>query len=547
MVGLTPTCTAYQGIYNKYKGIAMRREFIISIIPVLLVIFLMGRFINPNFYYLYLFVVPLQLLGIYDMLQRKHTILRNYPVLGHFRYLLESIRPEIQQYFIERFNDGTPFSREQRSIIYQRAKGELDTSAFGTEHDVYRAGAEWLEHSMNPVQHTECMERIQLGHDQCSQPYMASRFNISAMSYGSLSKTAVEAMNLGAKLGGFLHNTGEGGISPYHLKHGADLCWQIGTGYFGCRNPDGSFNAQMFQERSRASEVKAIELKISQGAKPGHGGMLPGKKVDAEVAKIRAVEIGKDVNSPPSHREFSTPLEMIKFIQRLRELSGGKPVGFKLCVGKKVEFFAVIKAMLQLETYPDFITVDGSEGGTGAAPREFSNFLGTPLYDGLNFVHNALVAAGIRDRIRLIASGKVTDAFSMVTKFALGADICNSARGMMFAVGCIQALRCNSNDCPTGVATQNPELYELVDVPSKGERVAGYHKRTIKELAHLLGASGIDNVREIKKVHIKRRIGPGQVMNYAELYPKLEPNSLVDESYQGAWRTIWDRAAAETF
>ncbi len=525
----------------------MRKSFLISMVPIWLVIYAMGYFMNSGFYYLYMIVLPIHFLGIYDMLQRKHTILRNYPVLGHFRYLLESIRPEIQQYFIERFNDGTPFSREQRSVVYQRAKGDLDTSAFGTEHDVYRAGAEWLEHSMVPVEHTACLERIKLGGDQCSQPYMASRFNISAMSYGSLSRTAVEAMNLGAKIGGFLHNTGEGGISPYHRKHHADLCWQIGTGYFGCRNADGSFNAEMFQEKSNWPEVKVIELKISQGAKPGHGGLLPGAKVNKEISEIRAVEIGKDVNSPPSHKEFSTPKEMLRFLQKLRELSGGKPVGFKLCIGKKIEFFCVIKAMIELDIYPDFITIDGSEGGTGAAPREFANYLGTPLYDGLNFAHNALIAAGIRKKMRLICSGKVTDAFSMVTKFALGADMCNSARGMMFAVGCIQALRCNSNDCPTGVATQNPELYELVDVPSKGERVAGYHKRTLLEVSHLLGASGIEQVGDLKKVHIKRRIGPGQVMNYSELYPKLELNSFIDGTYQGNWRPIWDRASADKF
>lgn len=525
----------------------MRKAFIISIVPTWVFIYALGYFIHEGFFYLYGIVLPFHALGIRDMVQKKHTILRNYPVLGHFRYLLESIRPEIQQYFIERFDDGTPFSREQRSVVYQRAKGDLDTSAFGTEHDVYRAGAEWMEHSMQPVHHTEITEKIKLGNHQCTKPYMASRFNISAMSYGSLSRTAVEAMGLGAKIGGFLHNTGEGGISPYHKKYGEDLCWQIGTGYFGCRNKDGTFNPDMFAEKARWDQVKVIELKISQGAKPGHGGMLPGKKVNQEIADIRAVEIGKDVNSPPAHSAFSDPKGMVRFLQQLRELSGGKPVGFKLCVGKKVEFFCLIKAMIELDIYPDFITVDGSEGGTGAAPREFANHIGTPLYDGLNFVHYALVAAGIRDHMRLIVSGKVTDAFSMVTKFAMGADMCNSARGMMFAVGCIQALRCNSNDCPTGVATQDPELYKLVDVPSKAERVASYHKRTLNEAAHLLGASGINKIRELKKVHIKRRIGPGQVMNYSELYPKMKPNSLIDGSYQGNWRMIWDRATSEAF
>ena len=463
----------------------MRKEFLLSIIPILLSVFLLGHFLSSNFYYLYIFIVPIISIGLYDVTQKKHTILRNYPVLGHFRYMLEAIRPEIQQYFIERFNDGTPFSREQRSIVYQRSKGDLDTAPFGTEHDLYRSGAEWLEHSLNVVDNHQGFPRVKIGNEKCTQPYFASQLNISAMSYGSLSKTAIEALNLGAKLGGFFHNTGEGAISPYHQKHGGDLCWQIGTGYFGCRTLEGNFDDALFAEKAQMEQVKLIELKLSQGAKPGHGGILPASKVNAEVAKIRHVEIGKDVLSPPTHRAFSTPKGLIEFVQKLRELSGGKPVGFKLCIGKKIEFFAICKAMIELDTYPDFITVDGSEGGTGAAPREFTNFLGTPLNDGLNFVHNTLVGCGIRDKIKVIASGKVIDSFGMVTKFALGADMCNSARGMMFSIGCIQALRCNSNDCPAGVATQNPKLYSLLDVESKGQRVANFHKKTMEELGHL--------------------------------------------------------------
>jgi len=525
----------------------MRKEFLLSVIPVLGGVFALGYFLSPGFYYIYIFLGPLYILGFHDVLQRKKTILRNFPVLGHFRYMLESIRPEIQQYFIERFDDGTPFSREQRSVVYQRSKGDLDTAPFGTEHNVYRSGAEWLEHSFNVVDNHAGFEKIQIGNDKCKKPYLASHFNISAMSYGSLSKTAIEALNLGAKLGGFYHNTGEGGISPYHKKHGGDLCWQIGTGYFGCRNSEGGFDEAMFSDKAGQDQVKMIELKISQGAKPGHGGMLPGSKVSKEVSEIRAVEIGKDVNSPPTHSSFSTPKGLIQFIQKLRELSGGKPVGFKLCVGKKIEFFAICKAMIELDTYPDFITVDGSEGGTGAAPREFSNFLGTPLNDGLNFVHNTLIGCGVRDKIKLIASGKVIDAFGMVTKLALGADMCNSGRGMMFSIGCIQALRCNSNDCPAGVATQDPKLYSLLDVESKGERVASYQKKTIEELAHLLGASGFSSIRELKKEHIKRRIGPGQIMNYEELYPKLAPNSILEGDFIRNWKAIWDRATPDQF
>jgi glutamate synthase domain-containing protein 2 len=526
----------------------MRTHFLWSILPIHIGIYFLARYYGNGFFNLYLFTVPLTIVGLRDVFQKKHTILRNYPIAGHFRYLLESIRPEIQQYFVERFDDGKPFSREQRSIVYQRAKGQLDTSAFGTQHDVYLAGAEWLEHSIDvPKKLDDGEDRIIIGNHQCKQPYNASRFNISAMSYGSMSKTAIESLNWGAKLGGFFHNTGEGGISPYHKKQGGDLCWQIGTGYFGCRNPDGTFNEKMFGEKSQDDQVKLIEIKLSQGAKPGHGGMLPGAKVNQEVADIRAVEVGKDVNSPPTHSAFSGPKGLVKFVQSLKELSGGKPVGFKLCLGKKHEFFSICKAMIELDIYPDFITVDGAEGGTGAAPREFSNSLGTPLNDGLNFVHNALVASGIRENIILICSGKVVDAFNLVSKFSLGADICNSARGMMFAVGCIQALRCNSNNCPAGVATQDPSLYKLVDVDDKSKRVANYHRKTIDEMEHLITASGVTRIRDIKKSHIKRRIGPGKVMNYEELYPKLISNSLIDGTYSGRWRKIWDESSADTF
>ena len=526
----------------------MRLQFLWSIIPIHTFIILLGTFVNHSYFDLLAITIPLTLIGLRDVFQKKHTILRNYPIIGHFRYLLESIRPEIQQYFVERFDDGRPFSREQRSVVYQRAKGDLDTSAFGTQHNVYTSGAEWLEHSIEiPEKVTDDELRIQVGNHQCKKPYSASRFNISAMSYGSLSKTAVMSLNWGAKIGGFFHNSGEGGIPPYHKKYGGDLCWQIGTGYFGCRNPDGSFNADMFAEKSNDEQVKLIELKLSQGAKPGHGGLLPGAKVNAEVAEIRAVEVGKDVNSPPSHSAFKGPEGLIRFIQTLRELSGGKPIGFKLCIGKKQEFFSIIKAMIDLDIYPDFITIDGSEGGTGAAPREFTNSLGTPLNDGLNFVHNSLIAAGIRDKIILIAAGKVIDAFNLVCKFSLGADICNSARGMMFAIGCIQALRCNSNNCPAGVATQDPKLYSLVDVHDKSKRVARYHHKTLEELKELLTAAGVTSIRGIKKSHIKRRIGPGKIMNYAELYPKLKNGSFLDGSYNGPWKEMWNKASKDHF
>ena len=525
----------------------MRTYFLLSIIPILGGTFALGHYLNEAFWYLYLLELPIFALGIRDTFQKQHTILRNYPVLGHFRYLLEEIRPEIQQYFIERFDDGRPFSREKRSVGYQRAKGEIDTSAFGTQHDLYESGTEWLEHSIITTKMEISEDRITVGSNKCKKPYSCSRLNISAMSYGSLSKNAVMALNWGAQLGGFYHNTGEGSISSYHEKYKGDLVWQIGTGYFGCRDENGKFSSEMFEKKASLDQVKMIELKVSQGAKPGHGGLLPGKKVNEEIAKIRAVKVGEDVHSPSSHSAFSTPKELILFLDKLRDLSGGKPVGFKFCVGKKSEFYSICKAMLELNIYPDFITVDGAEGGTGAAPREFTNSLGTPLNDGLNFVNNTLIGCGLREHIKIIASGKIVDAFDMVRKFALGADICNSARAMMMAVGCIQALRCNSNDCPAGIATQDPSLYKFVDVTSKAKRVARYHKATLEELHNLCSAAGVTTIKCLKKQHIRRRLGPGEISSYRKIYPNFEKNSLLDNSCEQRFQKLWDSTTAESF
>ncbi|MDP7320191.1 MAG: FMN-binding glutamate synthase family protein [Bacteriovoracaceae bacterium] len=526
----------------------MRKQFLWSVLPVNLMIFILGRYVNPGFNNLFVLSIPLSLLGIRDVFQRKHTILRNYPIIGHFRYLLESIRPEIQQYFVERFDDGRPFSREQRSIVYQRAKGDLDTSAFGTQWNVYSQGSEWVEHTLKQTQKISEEEfSVVVGNEQCRKPYRASRLNISAMSYGSLSKTAIEALNWGAKLGGFFHNTGEGGISPYHKKHGGDLCWQIGTGYFGCRTKDGLFDEDLFAQKVKSKQVKLIEIKLSQGAKPGHGGMLPGKKVNREIADIRTVEVGKDVISPPVHSAFVGPDGLLKFVARLRELSEGKPVGFKLCIGSEKEFFSICKAMLELKIFPDFITVDGAEGGTGAAPREFSNSLGTPLSEGLNFVHSALIGCGVRNKIKIFASGKIVDPFDMMRRFALGADVCMSARGMMFALGCIQALRCNTNHCPAGIATQDSQLYSLLDVKDKAERVARFHDKTLEELTHILQAIGVHKIAEIEKKRIRRRDENGQVLNYSQIFPKMEYNALVSGDYSGIWKDDWEAASATNY
>lgn len=508
----------------------MRKYFLLSLVPVYSILILLSLYLNTVFYSLLLFVVPLTILGIYDIVQTRHTLLRNYPVLGHFRYLLEMIRPEIQQYFIEKDIDGRPFSRDQRSVIYQRAKGELESVPFGTQLHLYQAGAEWLEHTLNHTTQVDNDPRVTIGNHQCKKPYSSSRYNISAMSYGSLSKNAIIALNRAAKSGNFSHNTGEGGLSPYHLEGGGDLVWQIGTGYFGCRNPDGSFNEGLFKEKSHLPNVRMIEIKLSQGAKPGHGGILPAVKVTDEIVKIRHVIKGQDVISPPWHSEFKTPLELMDFIQRLRDLSGGKPVGIKLCIGKRSEFVSICKAMIAKDIYPDFITIDGAEGGTGASPREFTNHMGTPLDDGLNFAHNTLKGFGIRQNVKIIAAGKVIDAFSMVTKFALGADACNCARGMMMALGCIQALRCNSNSCPTGIATQDPELYKLLDIDDKSKRVAQFHRRTISHVKDLINAMGVSRIEDIRKSHVKRRMSAGHIASYDELFPTVEENSFANSA-----------------
>ncbi len=495
----------------------------------------------------YLVLGPLFVLGIVDQVQRKHAIRRNFPVIGHGRYLLEAIRPEINQYFIESNTDGKPFDREQRSVVYQRAKGVNDTTPFGTQLDVYQPGYEWIDHSLAAMPPGHEPPRVQFGGPLCSQPYMASLLNISAMSFGSLSRNAILALNGGAKRGGFAHNTGEGGLSPYHLEPGADVIWQIGTGYFGCRDSQGNFSAAEFSKRATLANVKMIEIKLSQGAKPGHGGILPASKLTREIAEIRGVPLGADVISPPAHSAFNSPLGLLEFVDQLRESSGGKPVGFKLCVGRKTEFLAICKAMLASGRRPDFITVDGAEGGTGAAPLEFSNRVGMPLTEGLVFVHNALVGAGLRQHIRLIASGKVSSGFDMARLVAIGADTCNSARAMMFAIGCIQARRCNSNDCPTGVATQNPALVEGLDVVDKTERVFRFHRATVHAFLELLGAAGFDEPNDLKPAHVHRRLDFHRSLNYAELFEYLQPGALLGENVPPAWASAWSSANADRF
>lgn len=468
-------------------------------------------------------------IAIYDVLQKRHTILRNFPILGHFRYLFEMIRPEISQYFIESDTNGTPISRELRSIVYQRSKNEQDTLPFGTKRNVYQEGYEWVSHSIFPSHVDPDTLRCTVGEARCQLPYSASRFNISAMSFGALSAPAIRALNIGAQKGKFAHNTGEGSISDHHLHGGGDLIWQIGTGYFGCRNPDGTFSDEKFKHNSHMPSVRMIEVKLSQGAKPGHGGILPASKITDEIARIRGVEKGKDVLSPPGHTAFTNVDQMLDFISTLRDLSGGKPVGIKLCLGNVSEFIDLIFEMARSQRYPDFITIDGGEGGTGAAPPEFSNSIGFPLWDALVITSRLLEGWGIKKELKLMVSGKLLTGFDLVKAFCLGADIANSGRGMMLALGCIQALRCNSNDCPTGVATQAPSLARGLHVPSKADRVHAFHAETLKSCAEIMGAMGAHHPDDLIPEMFFRRASDKQVETFTQRYPSVSAGSIVDK------------------
>ncbi|AHI32099.1 Glutamate synthase domain-containing protein 2 [Marinobacter salarius] len=498
------------------------------------------------------YVVPVLLGGLaatgtWDLLQRKRTVSRNYPILAHFRYFLESIGPEIRQYFIQSDTDERPFSREQRTIVYQRAKNVLDKRPFGSQLGMYDEGFEWINHSLQPSALKDADFRIVIG-KQCAKPYNASVFNISAMSFGSLSANAILSLNAGAKMGNFYHDTGEGSISRYHREPGGDLVWEIGSGYFGCRNEDGTFNEERFARNATLDQVKMIEVKLSQGAKPGHGGILPGEKVTPEIAEARGVEAGKDVVSPASHSAFSTPREFLEFLEKLRELSGGKPVGFKLAIGHPWEWFAIVKAMLETGKTPDFIVVDGGEGGTGAAPLEFINRIGTPMTEALLLVHNTLVGTNLREHIAIGAAGKITSAFNIARTLALGADWCNAARGYMFSLGCIQALSCHTGKCPSGVATQDPRRSKKLDVQDKSQRVYNYHKNTLEALMNLLEASGLKHPSELGPEHIIRRTSKTETHSYMDLFPFLEPGALLEgETGERVFDTYWPNATPDSF
>ncbi|MDE2577478.1 MAG: FMN-binding glutamate synthase family protein [Hyphomicrobiales bacterium] len=498
------------------------------------------------FAFLALIFAMLIVLGLHDLTQTRHSVLRNYPIAAHMRFILEDMRPEIRQYFFEDEKHGAPFSRDKRAVVYQRAKSQLDMRPFGTEYDVYDEGYEWLRHSIAPKPVSHEQPRITIG-AAAAQPFSSSILNISAMSFGALSNNAIRALNAGAKIGGFAHDTGEGGVSPYHLEAGGDLIWEIGSGYFGARDENGNFSPGRFAETARAPQIKMIEIKLSQGAKPGHGGVLPGAKVTEEIARIRGVAPGRDCISPARHTAFSTPVGLMQFIAQLRELSGGKPVGFKLCIGHDWEFLAMCKAMIETGVAPDFIVVDGKEGGTGAAPLEFMDHLGMPLREGLNFAHNALVGAGLRDKLKLGASGKIVTAFDIARAMALGADWCNSARGFMFALGCIQSQSCHTGACPTGVATQDLARARALVVEDKKTRVANFHKHTLETLAELTAAAGLDHPNDFTVAHFSRRISMREVASFAELYPALENRALLRGAVADKRFANWSRVRPDRF
>jgi glutamate synthase domain-containing protein 2 len=526
----------------------MQSLFVKFFVAALLVVGVISYFWPPAIWLL-LIVLPLGALGFYDMIQTKHTIRRNFPLYGRGRWYAESLRPFIRQYFIESDTDGSPISRIFRNVVYQRSKKEIESVPFGTRLDTYRSGYEWFGHSITAMDTSRIDPdlRVHVGGPDCKLPYSASILNISAMSFGSLSCNAILALNKGAKLGGFAHNTGEGGLSSYHLKNGGDIIWQIGTGYFGCRDKDGNFNPELFKEKASLDSVKMIEIKLSQGAKPGHGGILPAEKNTIEIAEIRGVEPQTQVNSPPSHSAFDTPIGLTEFIAKLRELSGGKPIGFKLAIGRKSEFIAICKAMVKSGITPDFITVDGGEGGTGAAPLEYTNSVGMPLREAIAFVTDSLIGFGIRDKIKIIAAGKIISGFHLVKNMALGADMCNSARGMMLALGCVHSLICNTNHCPTGIATQNPKLVNGLDISDKAVRVFNFHKNTVKATAEVIASGNLSHTSALNRSHVYRRINQYEIKRLDQIFPYMQNNCLQEGNIRDDFKLIMEESNTDSF
>lgn len=516
---------------NRRKPASVSGMILLFLVLLNIIFIKTGYTRDEKWYWFLMVTLPLLFLAIVNIRQKKHAVLRNFPVVGYIRYFFESIRPEIRQYFFESDLDGKPFNRRQRSIVYQRAKNEKQTVAFGMQADPNAPGFEWVAHSVYPISLSKEDLRVWIGNHLCQQPYHASIYNIGAMSYGALSKTAIEALNKGAKLGEFAHNTGEGGISEHHLK-GGDLIWQIGTGYFGCRGENGQFDPFAFRKNALRPEVKMIELKLSQGAKPGHGGILPASKNTAEIAAIRQVTAGTTIHSPASHSAFNSPEGMVQFLQLLRELSEGKPVGFKICIGDKQEFIDICRAIRSSNCIPDFITIDGAEGGTGAAPLEFTDHLGMPLYEALPFVKRTLEDLALSNDIKILAAGKVITGFDILKTLSLGAVACYSARGMMFALGCIQALICDSGKCPVGVATQNPLLYKGLDPTDKGMRIFNFHLNTIQATKEMMEACGFPDIKSIHASRFFRRTDEQTVKNFEEIYFKRIKGHIQQQKFK---------------
>jgi len=525
------------------------RKTIFQVLIGINVVTLAISFLAPVLVWLLLITLPLLMIAFYDSRQTKHAILRNFPLVGRSRWIIEGIRPFIQQYILETDTGGAPISRMFRNIVYQRAKNSRDTIPFGTQLDTYQTGYEWIGHSLSAlnVKDIDIQPRVTIGSRHCKQPYSASILNISAMSFGSLSKPALQALNKGAKAGGFYHNTGEGGVSPYHLEYDADVVWQVGTGYFGCRTDSGGFDADKFEKQASHANIKMIEIKLSQGAKPGHGGILPANKNTQEIADIRGVRVGTQVDSPSTHSAFNTPIELINFVQTLRDLSGGKPIGIKLALGRRSEFVAICKAMVELNITPDFVTVDGGEGGTGAAPLEYSNSIGSPLREALAFVDDCLVGFGVREDIKIIASGKLISGFHLVKNLALGADVCNSARGMMLALGCVQSLSCNTNECPTGVATQDPKLSAGLVPANKAVRVQQFHEKTVHATVDIISSVGLASPDELNRTHIFRRVNQQEVKRYDDIFPHMVIGGFLKDCIPDNYKIDVEEASANSF
>ncbi|WP_159982262.1 MULTISPECIES: FMN-binding glutamate synthase family protein [unclassified Novosphingobium] len=504
-------------------------------------------FSHPRAWWLLVLFVPLLIVALVDLFQTQHSLRRNYPVSARFRWFFEWLRPFLRSYIVESDLDGRPFNHDERALVYARAKGDVSTHPFGTELDVYSEEYEWLAHSIAPSRNAEKYTRVAVGTDQCSKPYQAARLNISAMSFGALGANAIEALNLGAKIGGFYHDTGEGGLSPYHLKHGGDVVWEIGSGYFGCRDKQGNFDPAHFRDRAVNEAVVMTEIKLSQGAKPGHGGLLPGSKVTEEIARIRDIPQGEDCLSPPYHTAFSTPRQLLEFAAQMRELSGGKPVGIKLCVGYPHELFAVVKAMCETGILVDFIVIDGAEGGTGAAPTELSDRVGMPLREGLIMARNALVGTNLKGKVKLAASGKVNSGAAIAMNAALGADWCNAARPFMFSLGCVQSMRCHTDTCPTGVATQSAARQRGLVVPEKAERVARFQKATLDALHDIVVACGLESPDGFTPDGLRQRVNAAEMRSIDEVYPFVEPGELIDGARDARLAAWWRAADPESF